>query len=63
MKANQQIRQAAKEKGVFFWQIGKALGVTETTIVRRLREELPIVERNKVLQIINEIAAEGETVQ
>lgn len=39
--ANTDIRTKAKNNGVFLWEIANAFGVSEATITRHLRTELP----------------------
>ncbi|MGN0614096.1 MAG: hypothetical protein ACI4JB_09395 [Porcipelethomonas sp.] len=53
---NMDLRQRAKEKGVFFWQIAAELGVSEPTMTRRLRFELSEPEKQKYLSIIDELS-------
>ena len=53
---NQEIRQAALAKGVRMWQIAEALGVHENTFSRRLRNELPQDERERILAVIDELS-------
>lgn len=55
---NMDLRQKAKEKGVFFWQIAAELGISEPTMTRRLRFELPEQEKQKYLTIIEKLSAE-----
>jgi hypothetical protein len=55
MNANKNIREKAREKGVRFWEIADALGVSEATLTRKLRHELPAAEREKIEQIIDRI--------
>lgn len=55
---NMDLRQKAKEKGVFFWQIAAELGISEPTMTRRLRFELPEQEKQKYLSIIDKLSAE-----
>ena len=55
---NMDLRQKAKEKGVFFWQIAKVMGVSEPTMTRRLRSELLEQEKQKYLSIIDKLSAE-----
>ncbi len=57
---NMDLRQKAKEKDVFFWQIAEKLGVSEATMTRRLRFELPEQEKQKYLSIIDKLSAEKE---
>jgi hypothetical protein len=60
VRANQDIRQYAKEKKVFLWEIGEALGINAFSITRRLRRELRAEEKERVMQIIDEIASREE---
>ena len=53
--ANEQIRRAARANGVPFWKIAKALQISEPTMSRKMREELPEAEKNRILKIIEEI--------
>ncbi len=59
---NVDIRLKAKEKGVNLWQIAEKMGIPDTSFSKKLRHELTATEKEKVLQIISEIAAgEGVT--
>lgn len=55
-RANKDVRQRAKEAGVFQYQIADALGVSEYTIIRKLRKELPQDEKARIFQIIDRLA-------
>lgn len=56
--SNWDIRQAAKARKVCLWQIAEHMGVSEPTITRRLRRELPEDEKKKIFVIIENIAKE-----
>ena len=56
---NDRIRNEAKRKGVRLWQIADQLGLADCNFSRKLRHELPKEDREKILQIINEIAGGG----
>lgn len=56
--ANMEIRIAAKRAGVRLWQVAERVGVNDGNFSRKLRQELPPQEREKILVIINEMAAE-----
>lgn len=60
---NANIRKVAKAQRVQLWAIADALGISEATIQRRLRHELPEDEQQRILQIINDLAAEREEVR
>ena len=55
-KANQDIRDYAAQKGVYFWEIAMQLGVSEPTMTRWMRVELPEDKRREIVQIIEKIA-------
>lgn len=52
---NQEIRNAAKEKGVKMWEIADVYGINDGNFSRKLRHELPEAEKTKILAIIDEI--------
>ena len=43
---NKEIRNAMKQKGITQWKLGELLGVSENTVNRKLRKELPEEEKN-----------------
>ncbi len=52
MKANQNVREAAKLAGVHHWEIALEIGVSEQTLVRWLRTPLDADSERKVLLAI-----------
>ena len=56
--ANMEIRNSAKRAGIRLWQVAERIGVNDGNFSRKLRQELPPQEREKILVIINEMAAE-----
>ncbi len=58
MKANNDIRIKAKEKGIHLWEVADRLNITDATFSRKLRKELPSAEKEKILAIIDELAKE-----
>lgn len=57
---NIEIRNRAKEVGVKLWEIADRYGVNDGNFSRKLRRELPEEERERILAIIDQIAAERE---
>ena len=57
--ANETIRQTAADKNVKLWQIAERYGVSDSNFSRKLRRELPEDEQQRIIEIINQIAAEG----
>lgn len=57
---NLDIRQKAKCSGVKLWEIAEGIGITDSNFSRKLRRELPKEERERILRLIDEIAAERE---
>ena len=62
MLCNQDIRLYAKNSGVRLWQVAEALGIWEATLSRKLRHELPLEEKTKILGIIDTLAQERQEV-
>lgn len=56
MKANMDIRSAAKQRGVFLWQIADALQIQESRFSKNLRTELPEAEKQRILAVIDNLA-------
>ncbi len=56
---NTDVREAAKRAGVKLWQIADRLGIADGNLSRKLRHELPAEEKEKIMDIIQELAAEG----
>lgn len=57
---NEKIRMAAKDAGVKLWQIAERVGLTDSNFSRKLRRELPDEECERILRLIDELAAERE---
>lgn len=58
--ANQDIRRTAAANGVRLWQIAEACGMTDSSLSRLLRRELPSEKKQEILAIIDEIASRGD---
>ncbi len=52
MDANQ-IKQILKEKRIYQWEVAKALGITEFTLTRWLRDDLPADKAEQIMQAID----------
>ena len=59
---NMDIKHAAKNAGVYHWEIADRLGIQDSAFSRKLRRELPPEEREKILGIIKDLAAERAAV-
>ena len=60
--ANTEIREAAKRNGVRLWQVAEGIGIADASFSRKLRRELPAEERERVLNVIDKLAAERREV-
>ncbi len=49
------VKQIIRDSGVKQWQIAKAIGVSESTMVKILREEPGTEMRQKILQAIEQL--------
>ncbi len=58
--ANEELKAYAKEREVFLWQIAERLSLQDSNFSKKLRRELPEEERERILAIIDQIAAERE---
>lgn len=56
MLSNNEVRKKAKEQGVRLWEVAEVLNISEPTMTRKLRKELPTAERKHILSIIEDIA-------
>lgn len=54
-KPNQDIRDMLKDNGLTQWDLCKALGIGETTLYRRLRDELPEDQKQEYMKVIERI--------
>ena len=59
---NNEVRKALKSNGVFLWEVGNALGVSESTMTRMMRTEIPEEKKQKILEAIQRIREEREAV-
>ncbi len=55
---NKDIREHAKEKGVFLYEVAEQLHISDPTFTRRLRHELPSGDKSEIKKIIDQIAAD-----
>ena len=60
---NCEIRAFAKQKDVLLWQIADRLGINDGNFSRKLRHELPEAEKERIRNIIDEVAAEREAAE
>ena len=52
---NLEIRGAAKRGNVRLWEVAERMNMSEWTLSRRLRHELPEEEKQRLLEIIEEL--------
>ena len=55
---NKEIREAAKAARVTLWRVAEKLGICDSQLSRKLRHELPEAEKQKILQIIEQLSKE-----
>ena len=55
---NQIIRDELRERKVYQWEPAKALGISEATMVRKMRTEISDKETTELLALIDMIALE-----
>ena len=52
---NQDIRRAADAANIKLWQVAEGLGITDSTLSRRLRRELSGEEKAQIMGIIEQL--------
>jgi hypothetical protein len=57
---NKDVRNYAKSKNVYLYQIAESLNVSESTFIKKLRKELDDETKESLFKIINEIAKERD---
>lgn len=50
--SNLEIRQAMRERRMFNYELAELLGISEFTLSRKLRKELPEEEKERILNLI-----------
>ena len=58
--ANEAVKDALKRHGVPQWELGKELNVSENTMYRKLRTDLPKQEQEQLIRKVEEIASQRE---
>ena len=58
MRANDDIRERARERRVHLYEIAFVLGVNDGNFSRRLRRELSDDERKEIFSIIDQLAGD-----
>lgn len=56
---NQDIKNYAKSKGVWLWQIAEVLHINDGNFSRKLRKELTEAQKQEITRIIDELAERG----
>ena len=57
---NKEVREHAVKCGIRLWQIANSLGINDGNFSRKLRQELPQEEKEKILKIIDRLAQEKQ---
>ena len=57
---NKDVRNYAKSKNVYLYQIAESLNVTESTFIKKLRKELDDETKESLFKIIDMIAKERD---
>lgn len=57
---NKEIRNAAKNAGIRLWEVAAAYGINDGNFSRKLRQELPQEEKEKIMAIIDRLVRERQ---
>lgn len=58
--ANEKIRKAIKDNGMYLWQLSDVLGVSEATITRWMRHEMSDAKQAEIVGAIHKYKKRGE---
>ncbi len=53
--ANADVRQAIANAGLYLWQVAAAVGITDTTLSKKLRTELSDDYKQRIYKAIDEL--------
>lgn len=56
---NSKIRYALKETGIKYWELARLMGISDATLCRRLRDELPAEEQDQIVELIRQHGGGG----
>lgn len=59
--SNQVIRETIKATGVKQWEIAEEMGISEFTLSRKLRRDLPDIEKAEIMRAIERLAMDKIT--
>lgn len=57
---NIKIRKALKDYGVRYWELARLMGISDGTLCRRLRDEIPAEEQDQIVELIRQHGGGGE---
>ena len=60
---NEEIRAYARLHKVKLWQIAEALGITDSSLSRKMRHELEPEAKRKIMKLVDRIASEKQSEQ
>ena len=56
---NVKIRTELKKRGLKYWELARIMGISDATLCRRLRDEIPAGEQEKIVKLIRQRAIKG----
>ena len=59
MMNNVKIRTELKESGLKYWQLARIMGISDATLCRRLRDEIPAEEQDRIVELIRQHGGGG----
>ena len=54
-KLNQDIKETIRKARIHQWEVASAIGISESTLIRWLRDELPEEKRMRILSAVDQI--------
>ena len=57
-RRNQDIREEARNSGIYLYKIAESMGISDITLMRKLRYEIPDDEKERIRRVLNELKEE-----
>ena len=59
--ANEEVKAYAKQAGVRLWEVAEKLSITDVSLSKKLRYELELDMKSRIVKIVDQIAREKQS--
>lgn len=61
--ANDEVKAYAKQAGVRLWEVAERLNITDVSLSKKLRYELDLEYKSRIIKLVDQIAKEKQSQQ